>query len=177
MNRESYVPGPATGARIHKEGEQWTLVLVRDLGHPPARVWEAITAPEHLREWAPFDADRNLSAVGAAKLTTVGAPTPMVSESQVKRSDPPKLLEYSWGPADLRWELEPDGDGTALTFTAEAQLPADWELEVLAGWHIHLDHLEHVLDGGTIDWPNWSSDHMPEWERIRGRYEASVPSA
>ena len=77
----------------------------------------------------------------------------------------------------LRWELEPDGDGTALTFTADAQPPPDWELEVLAGWHIHLDHLEAVLDGGTIDWPNWWRDHMPEWERIRERYSESVPSA
>jgi hypothetical protein len=48
---------------------------------------------------------------------------------------------------------------------------------VLAGWHIHLDHLEHVLDGGSIDWPNWSRDHMPEWERIRERYAASVSGA
>ena len=33
-----------------------TLVLVRDLPHPPAKVWRALTEPEHLREWAPFDA-------------------------------------------------------------------------------------------------------------------------
>ncbi len=56
--RQSYQPGPAQGARIHKEGENWTLVLVRDLRHPPTKVWEAITDPAHLREWAPFDAAR-----------------------------------------------------------------------------------------------------------------------
>ena len=72
----------------------------------------------------------------------------------------------------LRWELEPDGDATRLTFTAEAQLPEEYELEVLSGWHIHLDHLEEVLDGGTIDWPNWSEAHKPDWDRIRAGYEA-----
>ena len=32
-DREQYSPGPATGARIRKDGEKWTLILVRDLRH------------------------------------------------------------------------------------------------------------------------------------------------
>src|SRR5213076_2556486 len=63
-SREQYAPGAASGAEIRKDGEKWTLVLVRDLPHPPAKVWKALTDPEHLREWAPFDSDRNLGAVG-----------------------------------------------------------------------------------------------------------------
>src|SRR5678816_779294 len=95
--RDEYVPGPAKGADVRKEGEKWTLVLVRDLGHAPEKVWRAITEPEHLREWAPFDSDRTLGAVGTAKLTTVGAPSLHVTETRVKRADPPRLLEFSWG--------------------------------------------------------------------------------
>ena len=106
-SREQYAPGAAAGAEVRKEGEKWTLVLVRDLPHPPAKVWKALTEPEHLREWAPFDSDRSLGAVGTAKLTTVGAPTPLVSETQVKRADAPKVLEFNWGGQDIRWELEP----------------------------------------------------------------------
>ena len=49
------------------------------------------------------------------KLTAVGAPTPQVSETTVKRAEAPRLLEYSWGGSDLRWELEPLGSGTRLT--------------------------------------------------------------
>src|SRR5512132_3971775 len=52
-DREPYTPGPASGARVEKEGEKWTLVLVRELHHPPQKVWEALTDPAHLREWAP----------------------------------------------------------------------------------------------------------------------------
>jgi uncharacterized protein YndB with AHSA1/START domain len=51
--REQYAPGAASGAEIRKDGDRWTLVLVRDLHHPPAKVWKALTDPEHLREWAP----------------------------------------------------------------------------------------------------------------------------
>ena len=96
-SREQYAPGAASGAEVRKDGEKWTLVLVRDLRHPPAKVWKALTDPEHLREWAPFDADRNLGAVGTAKLSTVGAPTPQVSETQVKRADAPKAARIQLG--------------------------------------------------------------------------------
>src|SRR5437764_10196630 len=94
---EQYAPGAASGAEVRKDGDAWTLVLVRELRHPPAKVWDALTDPEHLREWAPFDSDRNLGTVGTAMLSTVGAPTPQVSETRVKRADAPKVLEFSWG--------------------------------------------------------------------------------
>jgi len=94
-SRDKYAPGPAAGAEIRKNGEAWTLVLVRELRHPPDKVWRALTDPVHLREWAPFDADRSLATVGPVKLSTVGAPTPMVSESKVERADAPRLLEYA----------------------------------------------------------------------------------
>ena len=108
--RERYAPGPATGAEVRKDDDrQWTLVLVRTLRHAPRKVWQALTDPEQLREWAPFDADRNLDAAGATvKLTTVGAPTPHVSETTVTRAEPPSLLEntYSGGHGWILVKLE-----------------------------------------------------------------------
>jgi uncharacterized protein YndB with AHSA1/START domain len=148
-SRESYVPGPATGARVRKEGEKWTLVLVRDLRHPPEKVWKALTDPEQLREWAPFDADRDLGATGTARLSTVGAPTQQVSETQVKRADAPKLLEFTWGGQDIRWELEPlAGNGTRLTLWHN--IDRGFISMGAAGWHICFDVLERALDGDPI---------------------------
>ncbi len=121
LDREQYVPGPANIARIQKDRgpngeEKWTLVLVRELRHSPEKVWEAITDPAHLREWAPFVADGSLGTVGATvKLTTVAAPKPTVSEATVTRADAPNLLEYNWGDFDMRWQLEASGGGTRLT--------------------------------------------------------------
>ncbi len=63
-NRDEYMPGPAAGAEVQKDGEKWTLILVRELRHPPEKVWKALTDPASLREWAPFDADRSLASVG-----------------------------------------------------------------------------------------------------------------
>src|SRR5260370_25866150 len=94
-DREQYAPGPASGAQVQKDGEKRTLILVRELRHSPEKVWQALTDPAHLREWAPFDADRSLGTVGATvKLTTVGAPTPRITATTVTRADAPKVLEY-----------------------------------------------------------------------------------
>jgi uncharacterized protein YndB with AHSA1/START domain len=128
----------------------WTLVLVRDLVHPPERVWEALTDPAQLREWAPFDSDGNLGAAGAtAKLTTVGAPALHVTETRVKRADAPRALEYNWGGFDMRWELEPLGDaGTRLTLWAN--IDRRFISMGAAGWHICFDVLERFLAGRPI---------------------------
>ena len=56
-DRGQYTPGPASGAQVRKDGEKWTLILVRELRHSPEKVWQALTDPAQLREWAPFDAD------------------------------------------------------------------------------------------------------------------------
>ena len=145
---KSYVPGAASGAHVRKEGEAWTLVLVRDLSHPPGEVWRALTDPAALREWAPFDADRNLGKTGAATLTTVGAPQPHVSQTEVKRAEEPRLLEFSWGGQDLRWELEPLAGGTRLTLWHT--IDRRYISMGAAGWHICLDVLARFLDGNPL---------------------------
>ncbi len=42
-DREQYIPGPACGAQVIKDGEKWTLILVRELRRPPEKVWQALT--------------------------------------------------------------------------------------------------------------------------------------
>jgi len=169
INRRKYAPGAATGAEVHKEGDKWTLILVRDLRHPPAKVWDALTEPEQLREWAPFDADRSLATVGPAKLSTVGSPTPQVSETTVKRADAPRLLEFSWGEQDLRWELEPHGIGTRLTLWHN--INRNFISMGAAGWHICFDVLDGLLAGqpiGRLVGPEAMT--FDGWQRLNAEY-------
>ncbi|MEP6833673.1 MAG: SRPBCC domain-containing protein [Gemmatimonas sp.] len=143
--RTQYTPGPAMAAEVRRnEGDSWTLVLVRTMRHSPEKVWRALTDPAELREWAPFDADHNLGSVGTTvKLTTVGAPSLLVTETKVTRADAPKLLEYQWGGGDMRWELEAQGDGTRLTLWTN--INRAYIAMGAAGWHICLDVLDHLL--------------------------------
>jgi uncharacterized protein YndB with AHSA1/START domain len=139
-----YAPGAASGARIQKDGEKWTLILVRDLAHPPEKVWKALTDPEQLRAWAPFDSDRNLGIVGTANLTTVGAPVLHVTETTVKRADAARALEFNWGEQDIRWELKPlASGGTRLTLWHN--IDRRYIAMGAAGWHVCFGVLDQHL--------------------------------
>jgi len=170
IDRGHYSPGPAGGAQVQKDGETWTLVLVRELRHSPEHVWQALTDPAHLRQWAPFDADSSLgTAGGRVKLTTVGAPTPHVSETTVTRADAPKVLEYNWGGNDIRWELEASGSGTRLTLWHN--IDRGFISMGAAGWHICFDVLERFLDGrplGRIVGPEVMK--FDGWQRLNAEY-------
>jgi uncharacterized protein YndB with AHSA1/START domain len=168
-NRDKYAPGPAAGAHVLKAGDSWTLVLTRDLRHPPAMVWQALTDPAQLAEWAPFDADRSLAATGSVKLSTVGAPTPQVSESIVTRAEAPRVLEYSWGGNALRWQLEPVGGGTRLTLWHD--IDRGYIAWGAAGWHICFDVLDHLLAGEPLG-RIVAGDAMKfgGWQRLNAEY-------
>jgi Polyketide cyclase / dehydrase and lipid transport len=143
IDREPYVPGPAGGAEVKKDGEKWTLILVRELRHPPEKVWQALTDPAQLREWAPFVADASLDTAGSTvNLTWVGRPMPI--ETKVTRADAPRSLEYG----DIRWELEASGAGTRLTLWHSIDRRfISWGA---AGWHISIDVLDRLLIGEPI---------------------------
>src|SRR5881296_1503478 len=170
-DREQYTPGPASGAQIRmKDGQQWTLILVREVRHSPEKVWQALTDPAQLREWAPFDADGSLGRVGATvKLTTVGAPTPHVTETKVTRADAPKVLEYNWGGFEVRWKLEAFRGGTRLTLWTN--IDRRFISMGAAGWHICFDVLDHLLSGtpiGRIVGPE--AMKFGGWQRLNAEY-------
>jgi uncharacterized protein YndB with AHSA1/START domain len=177
LDREHYIPGPARGARVQKDRgqngkneEKWTLILVRELRHPSEKVWQALTDPAHLREWAPFDADGSLGTVGTTvKLTTVGAPTPRVTETTVTRADAPKALEYNWGGFDMRWELEAFDGGTRLTLWTN--IGHRFIAMGAAGWHICFDVLDRLLSGtplGRMVGPD--AIKFGGWQRLHAEY-------
>jgi uncharacterized protein YndB with AHSA1/START domain len=164
IDREQYMPGPARGAEVRKEGEKWTLILVRQLRHPPEKVWQALTDPAHLREWAPFVADGSLDTVGATvNLTWVGTGKPI--KTTVTRAEAPDLLEYG----DIRWELEALGGGTRLTLWHKIDRRfISWGA---AGWHICFDVLERLLSGAPIGRiAGGDAMQFEGWQRLTAEY-------
>jgi len=159
-DREQYTPGPASEAQVRKDGEKWTLILVRELRHSPEKVWQALIDPAHLREWAPFEADGSLGTVGATvKLTWVGTSAPL--ETRVTRADAAKVLEYS----DIRWELEGFGGGTRLTLWHN--INRRFISMGAAGWHISFDVLDRLLSGT----PLVRGEAMKSgWQRLNAEY-------
>jgi len=163
-DREQYAPGPAYGAQVRKDaGEKWTLILVRELHHSPQKVWQALTDPAHLREWAPFEVDGSMATVGTVKLSWVGTPT--AHETKVTRAEAPKVLEYN----DTRWELEAFDGGTRLTlWTNIDRRFISWGA---AGWHISFDVLDHLLSGTPIGrLAGADAMKFAGWQRLTAEY-------
>jgi uncharacterized protein YndB with AHSA1/START domain len=168
-DRDEYVPGPAQGAHIQKDGEKWTLILVRELRHAPEKVWQSLIDPAHLRQWAPFDADGSLGATGnAVKLTTIGAPQPLVSETRVTRAEAPRLLEYNWGDRDIRWELEATDSETKLTLWHNIE--RNFISMGAAGWHICFDVLEQLVNGTPLGRIVGAEAMKFGWQKLNTEY-------
>jgi hypothetical protein len=159
-----YTPGAASGAQIRKsDGEKWTLILVRELRHSPEKVWDALTDPAQLHEWAPFDVDGRLDTVGATvKLTWVGNPKPV--ETRVTRAEFPKVLEYG----DQRWELEAFAGGTRLTLWSN--IDRRFIAWGAAGWHISFDVLDRLLSETPIGRIAGGDTMKFGWQRLVAEY-------
>ena len=138
------------------------LRFTRRLGHPPEKVWRAITEPEHLKAWFPMPIVMDRWEPGAPlrfDSEVVGA-----LDGEVLAVEPGRVLEFRWGTDTLRFEVRPDGDGTELTlFDTIDELGK--AARDSAGWHTCLDYLEHHLDGTT---PPWS--HSDRWREVHPGY-------
>lgn len=149
MNPDDFDPGPLADVQRVDDGSRAALLFVRDLTHPPERVWAALTRPEQLRQWAPYAPDRDLARVGPATLTMIDGMSDAELATDVQRAEPPSVLEYRWGDDLLTWELSPRGTGTRLTLRQTVSAP-DWMPKLAAGWHICLVVAEHFMAGRPI---------------------------
>lgn len=173
MNPQDFDPGPLADVEHQPEGERATLVFVRDLRHPPARVWAALTDPGQLRRWAPFDPDHDLATAGPAVLRMTDGQTTEEYPATVLRAVAPELLEYTWGDDLLRWELAPDGTGTRLTLRHTVESP-EWLPRTAAGWHLCLVVAERLLDGEPIGPIVGREAKRYGWEELHDAYAAKL---
>jgi uncharacterized protein YndB with AHSA1/START domain len=171
------IPTTQPDGTLETRGGRHVIRFERRLSHPVEQVWSALTEPDELIGWL-AQAKLDLVEGGDVELrwqNTNNEGEQTVLHGTITELDPPRVIEYD---SDihglLRWELREEGSGCHLTFTATVALPEDYKTEVLAGWHIHLDHLADALDGKAVNWPTWAEDHMGRWKEYQGRYAAAV---
>ena len=146
-----------------QQGGRWQLRFTRTLPHPQEKVWRAITEPEHLQAWFP---DR---VVGEWR---VGAPLKFLSEygdhdGQVIAYEPPRLVEFRWGPDVIRLEVAADAQGSRLTLIDTIDELGKAARDA-AGWDECLLRLEHHLAGTAAPAPGerWKQVHPEYIERF-----------
>lgn len=148
------------GSLEHHE-DAWTLTFVRRLPHPPEKVWRAITEPEHLAAWFPTTIEGERAPGVPLRFAFPGGEVAPIDGLMIG-CDPPRLLEFRWGGDEtLRFELQPDGEGTRLTLINTIR-DVGKAARDSAGWDVCLDTLAHHLDGTTPPWTpqeRWREAH------------------
>jgi uncharacterized protein YndB with AHSA1/START domain len=156
-----------TLGRLQDLDGRWQLEFTRRLPHPPDKVWRALTGNEHLRAWFPAEIHGEWVVGATLRFVFPNGEGPTI-EGKVITYDPPSALGYTWGDDGLRFELQPDGDGTALrflnTFGELGKAARD-----AAGWHVCLDLLEYDLAG---EQPPWNPSER--WKEVHRSYVESL---
>ncbi|MBR8743047.1 SRPBCC domain-containing protein [Nocardiopsis sp. MG754419] len=129
--------------------DRWALTFVRNIAHPPEKVWRAVTEPRHLSRWYPMVVERLEPRVGGT--VTFRDEEGTVVPAEVTEVDPPRTFalrehDEETGEHDLRFVLEEDGaGGCRLTFT-HTFADRTWADRTETGWSRCLDELERILD-------------------------------
>lgn len=124
-----------------------SVVVEREIAHPPERIWRALTQPHLIEEWlmknsfAPvighrFDVEAEWGAV----------------QGQVQAVELNRTLTYTWDTKDLRsvitWTLTPTASGTLLRMEQSGFRPDQepYFRGATAAWPRFLTALEEVLE-------------------------------
>ena len=125
-----------------------SIVIERDLGHPPEKVWRALTVPHLIGEWL-MEGD---FAPEVGRSFTLRADWGEI-RGEVTTVRPISTLAYIWGDGDLdtvvTWTLVPIGTGTRLRMeqTGFRSNQPRYYGGARSGWPRHLDALERLLAG------------------------------
>ena len=142
--------------RLRHEDDLRGVRFERRYDVPPSEVWAALTEPERLARWF-AQAELELRVGAGYTLRFDPDDESQEAHGEVLALEPGRVLELSWqhpGHPDsvVRFELEPDGDGTLLVLD-HRELPAKSAPLLAAGWHAHLDSLDaHLGEGPETDW-------------------------
>ena len=123
--------------------ETRSVVVEREMPHPPEKIWRALTQPLLIEEWLMknnFKPDQghrfNLSADWGAV------------DCQVQTVEPNKTLTYAWDTKGLKsvvtWTLTPTSTGTHLRMEQSGFRP-DHYRGAIGGWQRFFAKLEQVL--------------------------------
>jgi len=149
MATADFDPGPLALVERRRDGTRTTLVFRRDLAHPPARVWTALTDPDEVARWAPFRPDRDLGRAGAVVLEMIDGMSDERLASEVTRAVAPELLRH-------------------------AVDDPDWLPKLAAGWHLCLVVADGLMAGR--DMPSMAGERAMDhgWQDLHDAYERAL---
>ncbi|QAY75345.1 SRPBCC domain-containing protein [Sphingosinicella sp. BN140058] len=127
--------------------ETRSVVVERDLAHPPERIWRALTQPHLIQEWL---MKTDFAPVVDQRFTLSGDWGSV--DCRVLEIEPGSRLSYTWDAMGLEsvvtWTLTPIASGTHLRMEQVGFRPDQQQAFAGAkfGWQKFFGNLEQVLD-------------------------------
>jgi uncharacterized protein YndB with AHSA1/START domain len=127
--------------------ETLSVVVEREVAHPPAKIWRALTQSELIGEWLMRTEFRPEVGHRFALSADWG-----VVDCEVRTVEPERALSYSWDADALQsvvtWTLTPTPTGTRLRMEQTGFRPDQprFYQGAKAGWPRFFAGLEQVLD-------------------------------
>ena len=130
-----------------------TLVIEKEMSHPPAKIWRALTQGALIKEWL---MDNDFQPVVGHKFNFRSTPNPHwdgIIQSEVLVVEPNQKLSYTWSSLGLVtvvvWTLTATGGGT-LVRMEQSGFRTDQDQAYQGanyGWRKFVSLLEKVVSG------------------------------
>jgi len=130
-----------------------TLVIEKEMSHPPEKIWRALTQGALIKEWL---MDNDFQPVVGHKFNFRSTPNPHwdgIIQSEVLVVEPNQKLSYTWSSLGLVtvvvWTLTATGGGT-LVRMEQSGFRADQDQAYQGanyGWRKFVSLLEKVVNG------------------------------
>jgi len=130
-----------------------TLVIEKEMSHPPEKIWRALTQGALIKEWL---MDNDFQPVVGHKFNFRSTPNPHwdgIIQSEVLVVEPNQKLSYTWSSLGLVtvvvWTLTATGGGTHVRME-QTGFRADQEQAYQGanyGWRKFVSLLEKVVNG------------------------------
>jgi uncharacterized protein YndB with AHSA1/START domain len=130
-----------------------SVVIEREMPHPPEKIWRALTEGPLIEEWL---MSNDFQPVVGHRFTFRANPVPGwngIIECEVRVVEPNARLAYSWGTMGMgsavTWTLTPAGSGTHVRMEQSGFGP-DQEANYKGatyGWRKFIANLERVVGG------------------------------
>jgi uncharacterized protein YndB with AHSA1/START domain len=131
--------------------ETLSVVVERELPHPPEKIWRALTQPHLIEEWL---MKNDFKPVVGQRFNVKRNPKPdlnIVVDCKVLVVEPNKTLSYTWSAFDIEgvvtWTLTPTSTGTHLRVEQSGFRPDQKQAHggARGGWRQVFAKLEQVL--------------------------------
>ncbi|RJE86268.1 SRPBCC family protein [Paenibacillus sp. 1011MAR3C5] len=135
-------------AVLRQVQEGYRARFERQLNHPVAKVWTALTENGQLKKWFSELYVDDLREGGVIKFDMQDGTFEEMAILALKEQS---VLEYTWGEDQVRFELYSEAGGCRLVLIEKIRVLTDHTPKDLAGWHVCLDVIEALLEDKTLE--------------------------